>query len=223
MTKKTLPGIAQSKRRQSRLHTSLPHRGRGTASAAFGCFRKQHKCVSLSPVLPSVFHTIVTLSAPAGHLPLEGKATIREYPLLKKRRNRRPVRPSISPPVSSSRAQPRDLYCTAAIGTHAPSLKRHLGASFFAFPSLTVYRSAKRIVSHRLSYRYVELCLFEALYPAPLARPFAKELLVSYITPLVPKHATYLPNESPSALAYRHPERRKTPYVRKAPARTSGD
>ena len=43
------------------------------------------------------------------------------------------------------------------------------------------------------------------------------------ITPLVPKHATYLPDESPSALAYRHPERAKTLYVRKAPARTSGD
>ena len=35
-------------------------------------------------LIPAVFHTIVTLSAPAGHLPLEGKATIREYHLLKK-------------------------------------------------------------------------------------------------------------------------------------------
>ena len=33
------------------------------------------------------------------------------------------------------------------------------------------------IISHRLSYRYDELCLFEALYPAPLARPFSKGLL----------------------------------------------
>ena len=54
------------------------------------------------------------------------------------------VNPS-APQVPSSRAKPRDLYCTAAICTHAPSLKRHLGASFFAFPSLTVYRSAKKI------------------------------------------------------------------------------
>ena len=50
-----------------------------------------------------------------------------------------------APQVPSSRAKPRDLYCTAAICTHAPSLKRHLGASFFAFPSLTIYRSARRI------------------------------------------------------------------------------
>ena len=27
-----------------------------------------------SPILPAVFHAIVALSAPAGHLPLEGKA-----------------------------------------------------------------------------------------------------------------------------------------------------
>ena len=56
-----------------------------------------------------------------------------------------PPRETIRSPVSSSRAQPRDLYCTAAICTHAPSLKRHLGASFFAFPSLTLYRSARKI------------------------------------------------------------------------------
>ena len=33
------------------------------------------------------------------------------------------------------------------------------------------------IISRGLSYRYDELCLFEALYPAPLARPFSKGLL----------------------------------------------
>ena len=94
-------------------------------------------------LIPAVFHTIVTLSAPAGHLPLEGKAAIREYHPLK-RQHTTLVNLS-APQVPSSRAQPRDLYCTAAICTHAPSLKRHLGASFFAFPSPTVYRSAGRI------------------------------------------------------------------------------
>ena len=39
-------------------------------------------------LIPAVFHAIVTLSAPFGHLPLEGKAAIREYHLLKKRRSR---------------------------------------------------------------------------------------------------------------------------------------
>ena len=50
-----------------------------------------------------------------------------------------------APQVPSSRAKPRDLYCTAAICTHALARKRHLGASFFVFLSPTVYRSARRI------------------------------------------------------------------------------
>ena len=39
----------------------------------------------LEDFISTVFHTIVTLSAPSGHLPLEGKATIREYHPLKRR------------------------------------------------------------------------------------------------------------------------------------------
>ena len=38
------------------------------------------------------------------------------------------------------------------------------------------------IISHRLSSRYGELCLFEALYPAPLARPFSKGLLAGAVS-----------------------------------------
>ena len=39
------------------------------------------------------------------------------------------------------------------------------------------------IISHGLSCRYGELCLSEALYPAPLARPFSKGLLAgNYLT-----------------------------------------
>ena len=38
----------------------------------------------LETLFPALFHTASTLSAPAGHLPLEGKATIRENHLLKK-------------------------------------------------------------------------------------------------------------------------------------------
>ena len=36
---------------------------------------------------------------------------------------------------------------------------------------------SRGIISHGLLYRCGELCLFEALYPAPLARPFSKGLL----------------------------------------------
>ena len=38
--------------------------------AALGCFHKS----SLEMFLPALFHTASALSAPAGHLPLEGKA-----------------------------------------------------------------------------------------------------------------------------------------------------
>ena len=38
------------------------------------------------------------------------------------------------------------------------------------------------IISHGLSFRCGELCLFEALHPAPLARPFSKGLLAGIIS-----------------------------------------
>ena len=49
---------------------------RGRLAALIGMTEKN--------LIPAVFHAIVTLSAPAGHLPLKGKAAIREYHLLKK-------------------------------------------------------------------------------------------------------------------------------------------
>ena len=135
------------------LRSSAPSRGRGAndfsgntdsivAIRDLGLALPPHMSRT-SPLSSSVFHAACALSAPAGHLPLEGKAAIREYPLLK-RRHTTLVNLS-APQVPSSRAQPRDLYCTVAICTHVPSLKRHLGASFFVFPSLTIYRSARRI------------------------------------------------------------------------------
>ena len=100
---------------------------RGTLSCAFGAALLQGPARwGLSHI---GFHTVVTLSAPAGHLPLEVKAAIREYHPLN-RRHTTLVNLS-APQALSSRAQPRDLYCTAAICTHAPSLKRHLGASLY--------------------------------------------------------------------------------------------
>ena len=141
MTKKPLSGIAPIKKAaKAPPYKPSPHGEGGPRQRWIGCFRMQNKCASLSTILPSVFHTIVTPSAPARHLPLEGKAVMREYHLLK-RRHTTLVNLS-APQAPSSRAQPRDLYCTAAICTHAPSLKRHLGAFFFAFPSPTFYRSA---------------------------------------------------------------------------------
>ena len=76
-----------------------------------GCFRMQNKCAALSPILPAVFHTMSALSAPAGHLPLEGKAAIRESHLLKKAAHR-PCEPIHSPStVIPSAAEGSLLHC----------------------------------------------------------------------------------------------------------------
>ena len=109
---------------------------RGGLAALIGVTGKPYpNCLSCHshPIRPS-YHS----------LPLEGKAAIRGYHPLKKGGEAALVNLS-APQVPSSRAQPRDLYCTVAICTHVPSLKRHLGASFFVFPSLTIYRSTRRI------------------------------------------------------------------------------
>ena len=52
--------------------------------------------------------------------------------------------------------------------------------SLWRGPSPRAY--SRGIISHGLSCRCDELCLFEALYPAPLARPFSKGLLAGIIS-----------------------------------------
>ena len=133
----------RKKRQQSRYHTSLPRMRKGDRVSGARVLSLAVQMHLSFPVLPSVFHTIVTLSAPVGHLPLEGKAAMRDYHLLKSRHTT--LVNLSAPQVPSSRAQPRDLYCAAAICIHASSLKRHLGASFFSFSSPTFYRSARKI------------------------------------------------------------------------------
>ncbi len=71
---------------------------------------------------------------------------------------------------------------------------RHSILRLWRGPSPRAY--SLTIISHGLSYRYDELCLFEALYPAPLARPFSKGLLArDYLTwAFMPPTAYYLPS-----------------------------
>ena len=52
---------------------------------------------------------------------------------------------------------------------------RHSILRLWRGPSPRAY--SRGIISHGLLYRCDELCLFEALHPAPLARPFSKGLL----------------------------------------------
>ena len=57
------------------LRSSAPSRGRGAKSLSLAVrdSRFSHMCRAV-PLFSSVFHTACALSAPAGHLPLEGKA-----------------------------------------------------------------------------------------------------------------------------------------------------
>ena len=108
---KTLRASPNQKGGEAASLQAFPAWGRGTASAVLGCFRMQNKCAALSPILPAVVHTIVTLSAPAGHLPLEGKAAIRESHPLKKAAHR-PCEPIRSPStVIPSAAEGSLLHC----------------------------------------------------------------------------------------------------------------
>ena len=66
-----LSGIALYKKStRSVAPLSLPHRGRGTAERRSGAFVNRR----LETLLPTLFHAACALSAPSGHLPLEGKA-----------------------------------------------------------------------------------------------------------------------------------------------------
>ena len=103
------------------LRSSAPSRGRGAndfsgntdsivAIRDLGLALPPHMSRT-SPLSSSVFHTACALSAPAGHLPLEGKAAIRESPLLKKVAHH-PCEPIRSPStVIPSAAEGSLLHC----------------------------------------------------------------------------------------------------------------
>ena len=84
------------------------------------------------------------------------------------------------------------------MGFHAAAANcassRHSILRLWRGPSPRAYSMG--IISHELSCRYGELCLFEALYPAPLARPFSKGLLTGdcLTFAFIPPTAYYLPS-----------------------------
>ena len=107
---KTLRASPNQKGGKAATIQAFPALGRETVSSALGCFRKQHKCASLSTILPS-FMPCLPYPAPAGHLPLEGKAAIRGYHLLNRRRSH-PCEPIRSPStVIPSEAEGSLLHC----------------------------------------------------------------------------------------------------------------
>ena len=125
-------------------------------------------------LISAVFHTIVTLSAPAGHLPLEGKAAIREYHLLKKAAHH-PCESIRSPStVIPSEAEGSLLHCrhmhTCALTQTIPwcflfrlSLTHGLPVCK-KDPSTSVgMTGGRRVISHSLSHRLVDpSCAFGA-------------------------------------------------------------
>ena len=127
-----------------------------------------------SPLSSSVFHAACALSAPAGHLPLEGKAAIRESPLLKKVAHH-PCEPIRSPStVIPSAAEGSLLHCrhmhTCALTQTTPwcflfrlSLTHNLPLCK-KDPSTSVgMTGGRRGISHSFSHRCVDpSCAFGA-------------------------------------------------------------
>ena len=104
------------KKRQSLYHTSLLRAGKGDCVSGARVLSYAEQMRLSFPVLPTVFHAIVTLSAPTGHLPLEGKAAIREYHPLNRRRSR---------PCESIRS-PSTVIPSAAEGSLLHCRHRHI-------------------------------------------------------------------------------------------------
>ena len=153
---------------------AFPAWGRGTASAALGCFRMQHKCAALFPVLPIYLSCHVCPIRPCGAPTLEGKAAIRGYHPLKRRRSR-PCESIRSPStVIPSAAEGSLLHCrhmhTCALTQTTPwcflfrlSLAHDLPVCNKA-PSTSVgMTGGRRVISHSLSHRCVDpSCAFGA-------------------------------------------------------------
>ena len=114
-------------------------------------------------------------------------------PSSKKRRRSRPCESIRSPnTVIPSEAEGSLLHCrhmhTCALTQTTPwrFFSPFPRSRFTALQEGSLYfgphdTQERRIVSYRFSYHCVELCLFEALYPAPSARPFSKGLLISLL------------------------------------------
>ena len=125
-------------------------------------------------LISAVFHPIVTLSAPAGHLPLEGKAAMRDYHPLKMRRSR-PCESIRSPStVIPSAAEGSLLHCrhmhTCTLTQTTPwcflfrlSLT-HVLPVCKKDPSTSVgITGGRQVISHSLSHRLVDpSCAFGA-------------------------------------------------------------
>ena len=113
------------------------------------------------------------LSAPAGHLPLEGKATIRESPLLKRRRATlvNPSAPSFRHPERS-----RGIFLALRLASHM-SLQGN-DALLLLFPTSNIHRSS---VCKKDFSTSLEMTIREYRYPHHLrASPYLYSAALPY-------------------------------------------
>ena len=155
----------------------------GIASAALGCFRKQHKCASLSPILPSVFYTMSALSAPAGHLPLEGKATMRESHLLN-RWHTTLVNLS-APQAPSSRAQPSIFIALPPYAHMRPHSNDTLVLPFSPSPTHGLPVCKKDPSTSALMTRMKDDRLTSSFIPLRRVVPLRGTLSCAFVAPLL--------------------------------------
>ena len=152
----------------------LPEEGaRNLCHSRSGSRASPHICRAV-PLSSSVFHTACALSAPAGHLPLEGKADDTGIPSSKKAAHH-PCEPIRSPStVIPSAAEGSLLHCrhmhTCALTQTTPwcflfrlSLAHDLPLCK-KDPSTSVgMTGGRRVISHSLSHRLVDpSCAFGA-------------------------------------------------------------
>ena len=113
MTKKPLSGIAPIKKGGEAATTqAFPAWGRGTASAALGCFHMQHKCAVLFPVLPIYLSCHVCPIRPCGAPSPRGEGCDARIPSSKKAAMPPPLETIRSPStVIPSAAEGSLLHC----------------------------------------------------------------------------------------------------------------
>ena len=124
---------------------ALSHRGRGTAERCSGTLI----IVDLRRSFPPSFIPPVPYPPLRGTFPSRGRLTIRESPLLKRRRATL-VNPS-APPLRHPERSRGIFLARPPYARMRPHSNDTLVLPFIAFLSLTFYRSAKRIPSLRPS------------------------------------------------------------------------
>ena len=134
--------------------SAFPAWRRGTASAVLRCFRMQHKCTSLSPILSSLFHTMSALSLPPYRHPERSPRSLLHC------RHRHTCALTQTTPWCF-------LFCLS-LTQGLPVCKKDPSTSALMTRTKD---GLSHIVFHTAAW----------IHPAPLARPFSKGLLVSLL------------------------------------------